>query len=282
MLKTRLYAALMVLVWFILIPVVHSQEAPITIRSAPPDRSQVQLVEIASGFDRPLGLTSPSDGSGRLFVIQQSGRIRIIENGGYKDPPFLDLTDIISQDVFSGSYTERGLLGMVFHPDFAENGLFLVNYTDLSGDTRVVRYSVSADNPDVADTASAETILSVVQPYWNHNGGHLAFGSDGYLYIGLGDGGSAGDPLGNGQNPRALLGKMLRIDVNGDAPYSVPEDNPFVSDPNYAPEIWALGLRNPWRYSFDRDTGDLYIADVGQGDWEEVNFQPADSPGGEN
>jgi glucose/arabinose dehydrogenase len=171
---------------------------------------------------------------------------------------------------------------MAFHPNFAENGLFFVNYTDSNGDTQVVRYSVSANDPNQADPSSAVTILSAQQPFWNHNGGHLAFGPDGYLYIGLGDGGSAGDPQGNGQNPRALLGKMLRIDVNGDAPYSVPEDNPFVNDPNYAPEIWALGFRNPWRYSFDRATGDLYIADVGQDEWEEVNFQPANSPGGEN
>ncbi len=281
MLKTRSFAVLLVFAMFSLVPAVHSQAA-VTTRSAPPDPSQVQLVEIASGFDRPLGLATPPDGSGRLFVVQQSGRIRIIENGGYKDPPFLDLTDAISPEVFSGSYTERGLLGLAFHPDFAENGLFFVNYTDRSGHTQIVRYSISADNPDVADPASAETILSVAQPYRNHNGGHLAFGPDAYLYIGLGDGGSAGDPQGNGQNPGALLGKMLRIDVDGDAPYSIPGDNPFVNDPNYAPEIWALGLRNPWRYSFDRATGDLYIADVGQGDWEEVNFQPGDSPGGEN
>jgi glucose/arabinose dehydrogenase len=282
MLKTRLKAMLLIFMFFILIRVVHSQDEPVTTRSAPPDPSQLQLVEIASGFDRPLGFAAPHDGSGRLFVVQQSGRIRIVENGGYKDPPFLDLTDAISPEVFSGDYSERGLLGMAFHPNFAENGLFFVNYTDLSGNTQIMRYSVSADNPDVADPVSAAPILSVGQPYRNHNGGHLAFGSDGYLYIGLGDGGSAGDPQGNGQNLSALLGKMLRIDVDGDAPYSIPEDNPFVSDAGYAPEIWALGLRNPWRYSFDRATGDLYIADVGQGDWEEVNFQPGDSVGGEN
>jgi glucose/arabinose dehydrogenase len=282
MLKIRCFAALLVFVMFSLSPVVSSQEAPAASRSAPPDPSQVRLVEIASGFDRPLGLAAPLDGSRRLFVVQQSGRIRIVENGGYKDPPFLDLSDVISQDVFSGSYTERGLLGMVFHPGYADNGLFFVNHTDLRGNTQVVRYAVSPDDPDQADPTSAVTILSAGQPYWNHNGGHLAFGPDGYLYIGLGDGGSAGDPQGNGQNPSALLGKMLRVDVNGDAPYSIPDDNPFVNDSNYAPEIWALGFRNPWRYSFDRATGDLYIADVGQDDWEEVSFQSADSPGGEN
>jgi glucose/arabinose dehydrogenase len=260
----------------------YAQDEPVTTRSAPPDASAVQLVEIATGFDRPLGFASPHDGTGRLFVVQQSGRIRMIENGGYKEPAFLDLTDVISQDVFGGSYTERGLLGMAFHPNFAENGQFFVNYTDLGGHTQVVRYQVMADDPDQADASSAVPLLTVRQPYWNHNGGHLAFGPDGYLYIGLGDGGSAGDPQGNGQNPSALLGKMLRIDVDNGEPYGIPDDNPFVSDSRYAPEIWALGFRNPWRYSFDRATGDLYVADVGQGDWEEVNFQPATSTGGEN
>ncbi len=266
----------------LLFTTVYAQDEPVTTRSAPPDSAAVQLVEVASGFDRPLGLAIPHDSSGRLFVVQQSGRIRIIENGGYKDPPFLDLTDAISPEVFSGGYTERGLLGMAFHPNFAENGLFFVNYTNRNGNTLVVRYNVMADDPDQADPTSAVTLLTVTQPYANHNGGHLAFGPDGYLYIGLGDGGSGGDPQGNGQNRTALLGKMLRIDVDNGDPYGIPEDNPFVSDPAYRPEIWALGFRNPWRYSFDRATGDLYIADVGQGDWEEVNFQTADSAGGEN
>jgi glucose/arabinose dehydrogenase len=282
MLKLRLFVIVAIIGFVGLIPVTSGQDEPVTIRSAPPDASQVQLNQIASGFDRPLGFASPHDGTGRLFVIQQSGRVRIVENGGYKDPPFLDVTDVISAEVFSGEYSERGLLGLAFHPNFAENGVLFVNYTDRNGATQIVRYTVSADNPDVADPASAEPVLSVSQPYRNHNGGHLAFGADGYLYIGLGDGGSAGDPQGNGQNPGALLGKMLRIDVDGDAPYTVPDDNPFINDLAYAPEIWALGLRNPWRYSFDRATGDLYIADVGQGDWEEVNFQPGDSAGGEN
>jgi glucose/arabinose dehydrogenase len=276
--RTKFFVVLLLIAVFV--PAVYAQD--VTTRSAPPDPSLVQLTEVASGFDRPLGLTSPSDGSGRLFVIQQSGRVRIIEGSSYQDPPFLDVTDLISPEVFSGDYSERGLLGLAFHPDYAENGLFFVNYTDLSGSTVVARYSVSADDPDLADPSSAVIILTVAQPYRNHNGGHLAFGLDGYLYIGLGDGGSGGDPQGNGQNTSALLGKMLRIDVDGGDPYAIPDDNPFVNDASYAPEIWALGLRNPWRYGFDRATGDLYIADVGQGDWEEVNFQPADSTGGEN
>jgi glucose/arabinose dehydrogenase len=177
---------------------------------------------------------------------------------------------------------ERGLLGMAFHPNYSDNGWFFVNYTDMNGDTMVARYTVLADDPNRADPTSAEVILQVDDPYPNHNGGHLAFGLDGYLYIGLGDGGSAGDPHGNGQNTGVLLGKMLRLDLNGALPYQIPADNPFVEDDAFRPEIWAFGLRNPWRYTFDRATGDLYIADVGQYLWEEIDFQPADSAGGEN
>jgi len=275
-------AAVLCCLLFVLATTSQAQDAPVTTRSAPPDPFKVQLVEIASGFDRPLGLASPADGTGRLFVVQQSGRIRIIENGGYKDPPFLDVTDLISPEVFSGGYSERGLLGMAFHPNFADNGLFFINYTDRRGNSHVVRYSVSADNLDVADPGSAVEILTQEQPYPNHNGGNLAFGPDGYLYIGFGDGGSQGDPNGNAQNPATWLGKMLRIDVDSAEPYAIPPDNPFVSDSTYAPEIWALGFRNPWRYSFDRATGDLYIGDVGQNSWEEVSFQPAGDSGGEN
>jgi glucose/arabinose dehydrogenase len=170
---------------------------------------------------------------------------------------------------------------MAFHPNYAENGWFFIYYTAAgSGANTVARYTRL--DTSRADPASAQIILSVDDPYPNHNAGQLAFGPDGYLYVGLGDGGSAGDPHGNGQNTRVLLGKMLRLDVNGELPYRVPEDNPFVDDANFRPEIWAWGLRNPWRYSFDRVTGDLYIADVGQYLWEEINFQPADSSGGEN
>ncbi|HJW89549.1 MAG TPA: PQQ-dependent sugar dehydrogenase [Anaerolineales bacterium] len=179
-----------------------------------------------------------------------------------------------------GCCGERGLLGLAFHPRYAENGLFYVNYTDLNGNTVIARFQVLAD-PQRADPGSEMRLLGVDQPFPNHNGGGLAFGSDGYLYLGLGDGGSGGDPLDNGQNTQTLLGKLLRIRVDGGEPYALPPDNPFINGGG-APEIWAYGLRNPWRFSFDRLTGDLYIADVGQGMWEEVNYLPAGSPGGTN
>jgi glucose/arabinose dehydrogenase len=170
---------------------------------------------------------------------------------------------------------------MAFHPDYAQNGRFYVSYTNAAGNTRVVRYEVSAADPDSADPATASQVLAVVQPYTNHNGGLIAFGPDGYLYVGLGDGGSGGDPQNRAQNLDSLLGKMLRLDVNGGTPYTIPASNPLVGAAG-RDEIWARGLRNPWRFSFDRVTGDLYIGDVGQNAWEEVNVQPAASPGGEN
>ncbi len=177
--------------------------------------------------------------------------------------------------------SEQGLLGLAFHPDYAGNGLFFVNYTDLEGNTVVARFAASGD-PNRAEPGSEVVILTLNQPAVNHNGGHLAFGQDGYLYVGTGDGGGAGDQYANGQNGKTLLGAMLRLDVDGEAPYTVPGTNPFVGRPDVRDEIWALGLRNPWRYSFDRLTGDLFIADVGQNQYEEVNFQPADSAGGQN
>jgi glucose/arabinose dehydrogenase len=236
-----------------------------------------QWVEIANGFKNPLYLTHAGDGSGRLFIVEQNGLIRILQNGAVLEKPFLDLTPLVSRD---GS--ERGLLGLAFHPSYADNGQFFVNYTALDGKNTVARYRVSTNNPDQADPTSAQIILSLDDLYPNHNAGQLAFGPDGYLYIGTGDGGSSGDPHGNGQNGRAMLGKMLRLDIDSGDPYSIPPDNPFIGHPDFAPEIWAYGLRNPWRYSFDRQTGDLYIADVGQNNWEEINFQPASSRGGEN
>ncbi len=243
---------------------------------APPDPSAYALRKIVSGLDEPVDLKHAGDGSGRLFVVEQSGRIRILRDGALLLEPFLDLRALITD-----RGNEQGLLGLAFHPDYAANGQFFVNYTDVNGDTMVARYSVSAD-PDRADPASAKVILQVAQPFANHNGGDLVFGPDGYLYIGLGDGGSGGDPQGNGQNLNALLGKMLRIDVDGGDPYAIPPDNPFVGRTDARPEIWAYGLRNPWRYAFDRATGDLYIGDVGQNAYEEIDFQPASSRGGEN
>jgi glucose/arabinose dehydrogenase len=249
---------------------------PFILRPASPNGTY-RLVEVVNGLKNPLYVTSANDGSGRLFVVEQDGLIRVIRDNKLLESPFLDVKTLVSRD---GS--ERGLLGLAFHPQYASNGAFFINYTDVNGDTVVARYHVSADNPDHADPNSAEKIIQVDQPYPNHNAGQLAFGPDGYLYVGLGDGGSAGDPQGNGQNGHALLGKMLRLDVDSGTPYSIPPSNPFIGHPNFAPEIWTYGLRNPWRYSFDRATGDLYIADVGQNTWEEIDFQPAGDRGGEN
>lgn len=251
-------------------------------RVAAQESFSFRLVTVADGFRRPLLVAHAGDGSGRLFVVEQGGIIRVIKDGAVLTEPFLDVSELVSPAARSNDYTERGLLGLAFYPNYAENGLFYVNYTDRSGNTVVARYTVSPDNPNRADPESAAPLLYVPQPYSNHNGGHMAFGPDGYLYISLGDGGSGGDPQGNGQNLGALLGKILRIDVNVDEGYAVPPDNPFLNRSDARPEIWAWGLRNVWRFSFDRETGDLYLADVGQNRWEEINFQPASSPGGEN
>lgn len=239
---------------------------------------------VADGFAQPLQVVDAGDGSGRLFVVEQGGTIRIVEEGEIRAEPFLDVSDRITTD---GS--EQGLLGLAFHPAFAENGIFFVGYTANEGEgvgnNTVARFRVSADDPDRADPESEEILLSVEDPYRNHNGGMVAFGPDGYLYVGFGDGGAGGDPEENAENPAVLLGKVLRIDVDdvpeGDA-YGIPADNPFADGDAGAPEVWAYGLRNPWRFSFDRETGDLWIADVGQNAYEEVNLQPADSPGGEH
>jgi len=238
---------------------------------------EYRLIEIISGLKNPLYLTHSGDGSGRLFIVEQDGLIRILENGGLVETPFFDMTALVNRD---GS--ERGLLGLAFHPQYRDNGRFFINYTALDGKNTVAEYQISGDDPNQADADSAQIILALDDPYPNHNAGQLAFGPDGYLYVGAGDGGSAGDPHGNGQNGRALLGKMLRLDMDSGDLYAIPPDNPFIGNPDFTPEIWAYGLRNPWRYSFDRQTGDLYIADVGQNAWEEINFQPATSTGGEN
>ena len=233
----------------------------------------MELQLVAGGFQSPVAIAHAGDS--RLFIVEQAGRI-MIWNGTGTNKLFLDIRHLVS----SGG--ERGLLGLAFHPRYAENGLLYVNYTDTSGDTVIARYVRSAGDPDSAGPIFPRTILHIDQPFPNHNGGHLAFGPDGYLYIGLGDGGSANDPGNRAQNRTELLGKMLRIDVDGGDPYGIPPDNPFLGQSSTRNEIWALGLRNPWRYSFDRVTGDLWIADVGQGSREEVNFQPASSDGGEN
>ena len=237
---------------------------------------------VVNGLNGPIDLVNAGDGSGRMFVVEQEGFVRILEDGSLKETPFIEITDR------TRAGGERGLLGLAFHPNYETNGLFYVNFTDRQGDTVVAEYEVSND-PNVADPATERVLLTIAQPYGNHNGGDLAFGPDGYLYIATGDGGSGGDPENNGQSMTSLLGKLLRIDVSADGngngngnPYTVPQDNPFVNNDAAADEIWAYGLRNPWRFSFDRATGDLFIGDVGQNAYEEISYQTAASPGGEN
>lgn len=237
-----------------------------------PDQPAVTTQQVAAGLTQPTGIASTEGGDG-LYIVEQPGTIKRITPGQPGSTVFMD----IREKVVSGG--EMGLLGLVFHPDYDQNGYIFVNYIDRSENTVIARYHVTNG---VVDLTSEKIILQVEQPYTNHNGGDLAFGPDGYLYASLGDGGSAGDPNNNAQNLNSLLGKILRIDINTDQPYTIPADNPFASDDDTRPEIWSYGLRNPWRISFDNKTGDLYIADVGQGSLEEVNFQSADSSGGEN
>ena len=229
----------------------------------------LRAVEVVSGLSSPVHLTAPA-GDGRLFVVEQAGRIRIVESGALRTQPFLDISGKIS----SGG--ERGLLSVAFDPQYATTGYFWVNFTDPGGNTRVERYRVSS-NPNVADPASSTLVIAIDQPYANHNGGQLAFGPDGMLFIGMGDGGSGGDPQNNAQNRASLLGKMLRLDVRSTTPYVIPTNNPWRNTAGARAEIWSYGLRNPWRFSFDRGTGMLYIADVGQGKWEEIDAVSATS-----
>jgi glucose/arabinose dehydrogenase len=239
---------------------------------------QIFLAPVQGNLSSPVHVTHAGDGSGRLFIVEQAGRIRIRKNGALLDTPFLDIGRRVS------CCGERGLLSVAFPPHYRTKPHFYVYYTDSAGDLAVARYRVTA-NPDVADPASEEVVLKINHPVFsNHNGGQLAFGPDGYLYIGTGDGGGSGDPENHAQNSRSLLGKILRIDVeSGVFPYAIPATNPYRGNPtNFRGEIWALGVRNPWRFSFDRRTGDLYIGDVGQDAYEEIDFQSAASRGGEN
>jgi glucose/arabinose dehydrogenase len=233
------------------------------------------LQQVASGLSAPLFLAAPA-GDPRLFIVEQAGAIRIVQNGNTLAAPFLDITS----RVFSGG--ERGLLSMAFDPDYASNGFFYIYFTDLNGDIAIERYQVSSHDPNVADPAPLRVLTIAHRAFANHNGGLVAFGPDGYLYIGTGDGGGGGDTLGNGQNLNVLLGKLLRIDVSNASatqPYTVPPSNPFVGQVGRRGEIWAYGLRNPWRYAFDAQTSLLYIADVGQDRIEEVDVVPASAAG---
>lgn len=231
----------------------------------------LRVETVASGLASPVYAASPKDDA-RLFIVEQRGTIRVLRNGSLLPAPFLDISGRVS----SGG--ERGLLSVAFHPDYGSNGYFYVDYTDRGGNTVISRFSVSAD-ADVADPGSEKLILNITQPFANHNGGHVLFGPDGMLYIGMGDGGSGGDPCGNAQDRSTLLGDLLRIDVDHGDPYAIPADNPFVGQQGLRGEIWAWGLRNPWRIAFDRQAGLLYIADVGQNAWEEINVVPSTSAG---
>ncbi len=270
--------ALAVFVGAVLLGSTSCSGGPAT-KSAPglsPGGAGIRATLVASGLSQPLDLTAPPGDTARVFIVEKTGAIRILRQGAVLPTPFLDISSRVS------SGTEQGLLGLAFHPQYAANGKLYVNYTDLAGDTHIVEFTASADLDRASSTG--RELLFVHQPYANHNGGGLAFGPDGYLYIGLGDGGSGGDPGGRAQNPDSLLGKLLRINVNSTDPaagteYVIPPDNPFRGRTGYRPEIWDLGLRNPWRFSFDPATGDLYIGDVGQNLWEEVDVEPHGSGG---
>ena len=233
---------------------------------------QFKLEKFSAGYSRPVGLENCGDN--RLFIVEEEGKIFICDSAGNRNArPYLDITDRV---LFNGA---QGLLGLAFDPNYASNGFFYVNYINKSGNTQISRFKAKTSNPNLANKNTEKFILEIDQPFTNHNGGCTRFGADGYLYIGMGDGGNFGDPNNNAQNPMSLLGKMLRIDVHNSNTYTIPADNPFVDSLNYRHEIWALGLRNPWRWSFDALTADMYIGDVGQALWEEVDFQSVNDGG---
>jgi glucose/arabinose dehydrogenase len=240
-----------------------------------PNAAEFTWAPYLEGITRPTDLTAPNDGTGRIFILEQAGIVRVARDGEFLPEPFLDIRGRVGDQA-----NEQGLLGLAFHPDYADNGYFFTNYTDTSGTTIISQWQVTGD-PDVGDPDSEQILMRVQQPFGNHNGGGVKFGPDGYLYLALGDGGSGGDPQNHGQNPGTLLGTLLRIDPDLNGGYTIPEDNPFLNGEGQ-PEVWAYGLRNPWRFTFDDATGDLYIADVGQNAIEEINFAAAGTPGGQN
>lgn len=240
--------------------------------ATPADAQRALNVEQIGNFNSPLQVTHAPGDRTRVFVVEQDGIIRVVDATGTRTTPFLDIT------ARTNEFLEQGLLGLAFHPDYDQNGWIFVHYTNLNGNTRLDRFTVDATDPNVIDPATRVNLLKVNQPYSNHNGGSIEFGPDGYLYMALGDGGAAGDPGNRSQDGQTLLGKMLRLDVD-QAPYGIPADNPFVGDPNVLDEIWSMGLRNPWRVSFDRETGELWIADVGQNRLEEINVEAAGDGG---
>ncbi len=245
--------------------------------SAAPARRGLRLVKVGS-FREPVYVTGAPGDASRLFVAQRSGQIMLVQGGRIQARPFLDIGSFVN-----AGGQEQGLLGLAFAPDYARSGRFFVDYTLPSNDIRVVQYDRSASNPDLADPASARTLLTIDHhKYTNHNGGQLAFGPEGDLYIGVGDGGSEDDPEDNGQNTDTLLGKILRISPSANGGYTIPDSNPFAGQTSRLGEIWAYGLRNPWRFSFDRATGDLVIGDVGQDLQEEIDFVPAHTGAGAN
>jgi len=239
---------------------------------------EISLEVIASGFSSPTDIANAGDS--RLFIVERNGKIRILnEDGSINQADFLDIDDRVRN---TAGQSEQGLLALEFHPDYSNNGYFFVHYSDNSGNTVISRFETDSNDPNLGLANTEEIIYTAVQPFTNHNGGSIKFGPDWMLYIGLGDGGSANDPRNLAQDVTSPLGKMLRIDINNGLPFTIPVDNPFVNDASVLDEIWAIGLRNPWKWSFDRMTNDIWMADVGQGQWEEINLQPATSTGGEN